>query len=105
MARRSRNNDWGYGVNLGYLKSLVDYWRNGYGWRAVERLMNYFANFKTAVNGVDIHFIHEKGKGPKQVQLVITHGWPWSFWDMEKIIRPPSDPAAFDGDPADAFDC
>lgn len=98
------NDDWGYGVNLGYLKSLVDYWRNEYDWRAVERRMNAFANFKAAVDGVDIHFVHEKGKGPKPVPVVITHGWPWSFWDMEKIIRPLADPAAFGGDPAEAFD-
>jgi pimeloyl-ACP methyl ester carboxylesterase len=66
--------------------------------------MNAFANFRTALDGVDIHFIHEKGKGPKPVPLIITHGWPWSFWDMKKIVRPLADPAAFRGDPADAFD-
>jgi microsomal epoxide hydrolase len=98
------NDDWAYGVNLGYLKSLAAYWRDEFDWRAVERRMNSFRNFRINIEGIDIHFIHERGNGARPIPLILTHGWPWSFWDMEKIIRPLTDPAAFGGDPADAFD-
>ncbi len=98
------NDDWRYGTNAAYLKELVGYWLNGYDWRRHEAEMNAFANFKVEVDGVPLHFIHEKGKGPKPMPLILSHGWPWSFWDMRHVIRPLSDPASFGGDPADAFD-
>ena len=75
-----------------------------YDWRRHEREMNSFANYKTEIDGIPIHFIHEPGKGPKPIPLILSHGWPWTFWDFHKVIRPLTDPAAFGGDPADAFD-
>src|SRR5271169_4159811 len=53
---------------------------------------------------IPIHFIHEPGKGPNPTPLILTHGWPWTFWDLHKVIRPLTDPAAFGGDPKDSFD-
>jgi len=98
------NDDWGYGANLGYLKELVEYWRRGYDWRRHEAEINRFAHYRTTIDGVPIHFIHEKGKGPKPIPLILSHGWPWTFWDMHKIIRPLADPGVYGGDPRDAFD-
>jgi pimeloyl-ACP methyl ester carboxylesterase len=98
------NDDWQAGANLAYMRELVDYWLSHYDWRAHERAMNAFPQFKTEIDGVPIHFIHQRGKGPNPMPLVINHGWPWTFWDMRKIIGPLSDPAAHGGDPADAFD-
>jgi pimeloyl-ACP methyl ester carboxylesterase len=98
------NSDWDAGANLAYMRGLVDYWLNGYDWRAQERAMNAFAQFRTVIDGAPVHFIHEKGVGPNPAPLILNHGWPWTFWDMRKIIRPLADPAAFGGDPADAFD-
>ena len=95
---------WDYGSNLDYLKSLVDYWRTGFDWRAQETLINSFSHFKAAVDGLDIHFIHERGKGPNPIPLVITHGWPSSFFEMHKIVPLLADPGSHGGDPADAFD-
>jgi pimeloyl-ACP methyl ester carboxylesterase len=97
------NDQWQYGTNLGYLKELVDYWLHGYDWRVHERTMNAFSHYKTTIEGVPIHFIHEPGKGPNPTPLILSHGWPWTFWDFHKVIRPLSDPA-FGGDPKDAFD-
>ena len=96
--------EWDYGTNMAYLKELVDYWRTSFDWRAQERLINSFSHFKTQVDGLDIHFIHEKGKGPNPVPLVVTHGWPGTFFEMHKIIPLLTDPASHGGDPADAFD-
>lgn len=98
------NDDWRYGTNLTYLRALTAYWRERYDWRRHEAAMNRFDHYRTEIDGVPIHFIHQKGKGPKPVPLILSHGWPWTFWDMHKVIGPLTDPASFGGDPADAFD-
>ncbi|MGH7836663.1 MAG: epoxide hydrolase family protein [Candidatus Binataceae bacterium] len=98
------NPKWEYGTNTAYLKELVEYWRTKYDWRRHERAMNAFANYKTEIDGVPLHFIHEPGKGPNPIPLILTHGWPWTFWDLHKVIAPLTDPAAHGGDPADSFD-
>jgi pimeloyl-ACP methyl ester carboxylesterase len=95
---------WDYGANLDYIKELVEYWRTKFDWRAQEKLINSLSHFKTDVDGLGIHFIHEKGKGPNPMPLVITHGWPGTFFEMHKVIPMLSDPASHGGDPADAFD-
>lgn len=95
---------WDYGSNLDYVKELVEYWRTKFDWHAQEKLINSFSHFKSEVDGLNIHFIHEKGKGPNPMPLVITHGWPGTFFEMYKIIPMLSDPASHGGDPADAFD-
>ena len=95
---------WEYGSNMDYLKELVDYWRNDFGWREQERKINSFNHFRATVGGLGIHFIHERGKGPNPMPLVITHGWPGTFYEMHKIIPLLTDPAAHGGDPEDSFD-
>ena len=96
--------NWDYGTNLDYLKELVEYWRTRFDWRSQERLINSFSHFKTDVDGMGIHFIHEKGMGPNPMPLVITHGWPGTFFEMYKVIPMLSDPASHGGDQEDSFD-
>ena len=98
------NTGWDYGSNLAYIKELVEYWRTDFDWRAQETKLNEFNHFKSEVDGLDIHFIHEKGKGPNPIPLVITHGWPSCFFEMTKIIPLLADPASHGGDAADSFD-
>jgi pimeloyl-ACP methyl ester carboxylesterase len=98
------NSNWQAGTSLAYMRELVDYWVTQYDWRSQEEAMNALPQFRTTIDAVPIHFVHVKGKGPNPTPLVINHGWPWTFWDMRKIIGPLSDPAAHGGDPADAFD-
>ena len=98
------NTGWDYGSNLTYIKELVDYWRTDFDWRAQEAKLNAFNHFKSEVDGLDIHFIHERGKGPNPIPLIITHGWPSCFFEMTKIIPLLSDPASYGGDAADSFD-
>ena len=95
---------WDYGSNLDYMKELVEYWRSDFDWRAQERKLNAFHHFKTPVDGLNIHFIHERGSGPSPMPLVITHGWPSCFFEMTKIIPLLADPGGHGADPADAFD-
>ena len=95
---------WDYGTNLGYLKELVAYWQQDFDWRAQEAKLNQFAQFRAEIDGLGIHFIHERGKGPSPLPIVLTHGWPDSFYRMHKIIPLLSDPARHGGDPTDSFD-
>lgn len=77
---------WDYGTNLDYLKSLVDYWQNTFNWRKQEVKLNQFTQFRAEIDGFGIHFIHERGKGPNPLPIILTHGWPDSFYRMHKII-------------------
>ncbi|MGZ3664410.1 MAG: epoxide hydrolase family protein [Ktedonobacterales bacterium] len=95
---------WDYGTNLAYLQHLVEYWQEGYDWRAWERSLNTFPQFTTEIDGIHLHFVHVKGKGTQPIPLLISHGWPGSFFEMYKIIGPLTNPQRFGGDPADAFD-
>jgi microsomal epoxide hydrolase len=95
---------WDYGTNLAYLQQLVLYWQDTFDWHAQEQLLNAFPQFTAEVDGLRLHFIHVKGKGPRPVPLLISHGWPGSFFEMYKIIRPLADPESFGADPEEAFD-
>lgn len=95
---------WDYGTNLAYLQDLVAYWRARFDWRAAEARLNALPQFTALVNGIELHFVHVRGKGPNPIPLLFSHGWPGSFWEVHKIIGPLTDPAAHGGDPADAFD-
>lgn len=95
---------WDYGTNLGYLKELEDYWQHTYNWRKQEAELNTFTQFKAEIDGVKIHFIHERGKGPNPTAIILLHGWPDSFYRMHKIIPLLTDPASYGGNPADSFD-
>jgi pimeloyl-ACP methyl ester carboxylesterase len=94
---------WDYGTNLAYLKDLVAYWRDKYDWRAAERRLNQFDQFTTNIDGLDIHFIHQRSRNANALPLVITHGWPGSVVEFTKIIGPLTDPAAHGGHAADSF--
>ena len=94
---------WTMGSNLAYMKELAAYWRDGYDWREQERRLNALPQFRAEIDGVGIHFVHIEGKGPDPFPLIVSHGWPGSFFEMHKIAGPLTDPAAHGGDPADAF--
>jgi pimeloyl-ACP methyl ester carboxylesterase len=95
---------WTYGTNLAYLKELVAYWRDEFDWRAAEARLNRLQQFRARVGDLGIHFIHERGVGPKPMPLIITHGWPGSVAEFVEIVGPLTDPARHGGDPTDAFD-
>ena len=95
---------WNYGTDLSYLKELVQYWHSDFNWSKQQALINSFSHFRTTVDDINIHFIHEKGKGPDPLPLIITHGWPGTFFEMYKVIPMLTDPQRFGGDPKDSFD-
>lgn len=95
---------WSMGTSLEYLKTLTDYWRHSYNWREHETALNALPQFKTDVGGTEIHFVHVKGRGPNPTPLLLTHGWPDSFYRFHKVIPRLTDPAAHGGKAEDAFD-
>ncbi|CAM4387164.1 pimeloyl-ACP methyl ester carboxylesterase [Paenibacillus endophyticus] len=98
------NEDWFYGVSRNYLEELVDYWIHEYDWRKSEKAINAYEHYNVQVDGVPVHFMRKPGVGPNPVPLILSHGWPWTFWHWSKVIDPLADPGAFGSDPADAFD-
>ncbi len=95
--------DWGQGVPLDYVRDLAGYWADGYDWRAREAALNRFDQFITELDGLDIHFIHQRSPHPDAFPLLITHGWPGSIVEFHKVIGPLTDPTAHGGTAADAF--
>ena len=95
---------WDYGMNPGYLKELVAYWRDRFDWRAQERRLNRLPQFKTNIDGLDIHFIHVRSKNPGALPLLLLNGWPSTIDEYSKVIGPLTDPVSFGGRAEDSFD-
>jgi|TARA_B100002003_G_scaffold244015_1_gene269357 microsomal epoxide hydrolase len=95
---------WAYGTPLGYMKELCAYWINEFDWRKQEAAINRFSHFIAPVQGIDLHFIQEKGDGPLPLPLIISHGWPGSIVEFLDIIQPLAHPQRFGGSEDDAFD-
>ncbi|HUR36007.1 MAG TPA: alpha/beta fold hydrolase [Vicinamibacterales bacterium] len=97
------NVGWDYGTDPAYLKPLVEYWRDRFDWRAQERKLNEFDQFTTTIDGLRIHFIHQKSRVANAMPLALTHGWPGSIYEFHKVIGPLTDPVKYGGRAEDAF--
>jgi epoxide hydrolase len=95
--------DWTQGSPLAKVQALVEHWQNGYDWRRAEKRLNDLGQFKTEIDGLDIHFLHVRSKHPNALPLLITHGWPGSVMEFMKVIGPLTDPEAHGGKAEDAF--
>ena len=95
---------WTYGTNLDYMKEISKYWIDKFDWRKTEEKINKFQNFKSSIDGIDIHFIHEKGSGTNPKPLLLSHGWPGSIVEFLHIIDQLAHPEKFGGKEEDAFD-
>jgi hypothetical protein len=85
------NEDWSYGVPNSYLSELITYWRDGYEWREAEAAINAYEHYRMSLVGVPVHFMRKPGRGPRPIPLILTHGWPWTFWHWSKVIDPLAD--------------
>jgi microsomal epoxide hydrolase len=77
---------WCTGTSLAYLKDLLRYWRDQFDWRAQEASLNRFRQYTMPIGGIDLHFIHEPGRGPQPIPLLLMHGWPGSVWEFHRLI-------------------
>ena len=95
--------DWSQGAPLAWIQDMCHYWGNRYDWREREALLNRFDQFVTTIDGIDIHFIHQRSPHPEARPLLITHGWPGSIVEFHKVIEPLTNPTAHGGEASDAF--
>lgn len=95
-----RDGGWDYGANPEYLRELVQYWQTSYDWRAQEQKLNKWRHYTASVDGLQLHFIHERSGKPNALPIIVIHGWPGSFHEFPKVIGPLSAP----DDAADSFD-
>ncbi|WP_131817195.1 epoxide hydrolase family protein [Nocardia salmonicida] len=94
---------WSQGIPLDYTRELAGHWRNTYDWRAQEARLNSFPQFRTDIDGHDVHFVHVRSAEPEALPLVLTHGWPGSIVEFLDVIGPLTDPVAHGGRAEDAF--
>src|SRR4051794_29534752 len=86
---------WEYGVDQSYLRQLCAYWKDHFDWKAQLEKFSRFHHYRCNIDGVGIHFIHERGQGPAPIPLILTHGWPGSFLEMLRIIPLLTDPVRY----------
>ena len=94
---------WSRGVDLEYLKELVDYWLDCYDWRQQEASLNELPHYRADIDGLGVHFVHERGQGPDPMPLFMMHGYPWSFILLRRILPMLTNPASHGGDIGDSF--
>ena len=94
---------WSFGTSVDFMRELAAHWRDLFDWRATEGALNALPQFKMRIEGIDVHYIHVEGRGPKPTPLLLSHGWPGSVLEFMKLVPLLTDPAAHGGDPADAF--
>ncbi|MBT3461757.1 MAG: epoxide hydrolase [Gammaproteobacteria bacterium] len=96
-------NDWSQGVPLAYMSEVKDYWEKSYHWPDRQALLNRWPGFKTTLSDVDIHFLHIQSKHDQARPLLMTHGWPGSIVEFQKVIEALTDPVAHGGTAEQAF--
>lgn len=92
------------GVQLLTLQYLAQYWSTDYSWRRFEDELNALPQFKTAIDGIEVHYIHVRSRHEHALPVIISHGWPGSVVEMLGVIGPLTDPTAHGGSADDAFD-
>jgi pimeloyl-ACP methyl ester carboxylesterase len=91
------------GVRLAMMQDLARYWATDYDWGKCEAKLNALPNFRTEIDGLDIHFIHVRSQHADALPLIVTHGWPGSIIEQLKIIEPLTNPTAHGASASDAF--
>ena len=103
QANQQADSDWAYGTDMAWLKNLLDYWREDFDWRAQEASLNRFDQYVTQIDGVDMHFIHQRSPHAQARPLLLTHGWPGSIVEFRHIIDALTHPEQHGGSADDAF--
>jgi Epoxide hydrolase N terminus len=83
---------WSQGTDLGYLQDLMAYWADAFDWRAQERWLNSFSHFQAELDGIRVHFVHERARSGDGIPLVVTNGWPSCFAEYLPVVQFLTDP-------------
>ena len=94
---------WQYGVPVAWLRDMADYWQHQWDWQDAARAINQWSHYRVVIEDVPIHYLHAPAADPNAPALLLSHGWPWTFWDFKDVIGPLSQPERHGGDAADAF--
>ncbi|MGI9621789.1 MAG: epoxide hydrolase family protein [Acidimicrobiales bacterium] len=97
------DDSWTYGVPEAWMREMVNYWADEWDWHAQAEAMNQWQHYRVTIDGVPIHYLHAPARDLEAPPLVLTHGWPWTFWDFKDVIGPLSRPEDHGGDASDAF--
>lgn len=100
----ARDDNWAFGMSTKALKEIVEYWQDGFNWARAEEELNRFPHFKTEIDGLEVHFVHLVGEANGARPLLLTHGWPGSFYEFWQVAEPLAFPSRFGGQAEDAFD-
>jgi hypothetical protein len=103
LKRRLINTRWPHHLPSTTLKGILAYWQTEYRWHSVQAAMNHYLHYRVPVGHTHIHFLYQKGVG-STLPLILTHGQPGSFWDLQPLIGPLTNPAAHGGSAEQAFD-
>jgi microsomal epoxide hydrolase len=103
LVNQQADSDWAYGTDMAWLNSLLNYWRDDFDWRAQEASLNRFDQYVTQIDGVDMHFIHQRSPHAQARPLLLTHGWPGSIVEFRHIIDALTHPEQHGGSADDAF--
>ncbi len=87
-AERVGGDDWVYGVPRAWLEDMVAYWRDDWDWSAAAAEMNRWDHYRTEIDGIPIHYLHAPARVEGATPLILTHGWPWTFWDFRYVLEP-----------------
>lgn len=98
------NEDGRYGLRAPMLRELIDHWGGAFDWRAQEEQINAHPQFLVDFDGIPVHFLHVRGRRPGSIPIILTHGWPWTFWDWRGVIGLLTDPEAHGMPDAPSFD-
>ena len=104
FADQVEDTGWEQGTPAGYLRELVEYWRDGYDWRTAEAELNRLDHFTTVLDGQRVHFVHQRSPHDGALALILVHGWPGSIVEFMDVIPRLTDPTSFGGRAGDAFD-
>ncbi len=95
--------DWSQGAPLAWMQEICTYWKDTYDWRQTEARLNQRDQFLTEIDDVDIHFLHIRSPHSGALPLVLTHGWPGSIIEFQKVLDPLTNPKEHGGEEIDAF--
>lgn len=83
-----KNVGWSYGSPRWAVEPIVKKWRHEYDWETSKREMDRWSHYRTEINGINIHFVHEVSKHPDAIPIILLHGWPSMFYEYHKVIEP-----------------